>query len=187
MHPQTIHPLAELRGAHKRYGKQIALDGVDLQLHAGELLALLGPNGAGKTTAIGLLLGLLGADAGVAQVFGGVPGQLAARRKIGLMLQSAGIPEASKVHELLYLTRSYYTDPCSVADCVAMAGLGDLLDRRYGALSGGQQRRVQFALAICGRPPCCSSTNRLRASISTHGSFCGPRFANWSGKAARYC
>jgi len=116
------------------------------------LLAVLGPNGAGKTTAIGLLLGLVGADAGEATLFGQLPQQLAARRGIGVMLQSAGIPDTLQVGELLELTRSYYAAPRSVADCVAMAGLGGLLKRRYGKLSGGQQRRVQFAMAICGRP-----------------------------------
>jgi ABC-2 type transport system ATP-binding protein len=68
------------------------------------------------------------------------------------MLQSAGIPDTIRVGELLDLTRSYYPAPRSVADCVALAGLEGLLDRRYGRLSGGQQRRVQFALAICGDP-----------------------------------
>ena len=68
------------------------------------------------------------------------------------MLQSAGIPERLRVGELLALVRSYYPAARSVADCVSLAGLQGLLARRYGSLSGGQQRRVQFALAICGRP-----------------------------------
>jgi ABC-2 type transport system ATP-binding protein len=68
------------------------------------------------------------------------------------MLQSAGIPDNSKVCELLDLTRSYYPQPRSVDECVALAGLDGLMARRYGRLSGGQQRRVQFALAVCGNP-----------------------------------
>jgi len=144
--------LARLHSVHKRYGDLKALDGVDLQLQPGQVLALLGPNGAGKTTAIGLLLGMATADAGEATLFGLPPQQLAARRHIGVMLQSAGIPDTLQVGELLQLTRSYYQDPISVADCVAMAGLSGLLKRPYGKLSGGQQRRVQFAMAICGRP-----------------------------------
>jgi ABC-2 type transport system ATP-binding protein len=144
--------LAQLSDVRKRYGAVVALDGVDLDVRPGEVLALLGANGAGKSTAIGLLLGLLMADSGSATLFGQPPQSLAARRRIGVMLQSAGIPEASLVGELLELTRSYYPDPRSVADCVALAGLDGLLERRYGRLSGGQQRRVQFALAVCGRP-----------------------------------
>jgi ABC-2 type transport system ATP-binding protein len=151
MNSSTL-PVARLEGVAKRYGKVCALDGVDLQLHSGQLLALLGPNGAGKSTAVGLLLGMDDADAGSAQLFGLPPRSLAARGEVGVMLQSAGIPETLKVSELLDLTRSYYAQPISVADCVALAGLDGLLGRRYGKLSGGQQRRVQFALAICGRP-----------------------------------
>lgn len=144
--------LARLQDVHKRYGKVVALDGIDLALHAGQVVSLLGANGAGKTTAIALLLGLLAPDAGQASLFGQSPQRLQARRRIGVMLQSAGIPENSKVVELLELTRSYYPRPRSVADCVALAGLDGLLQRQYGRLSGGQQRRVQFALAICGNP-----------------------------------
>ena len=145
-------PQAVLRGARKRYGKVVALDGVDLALHAGQVLTLLGANGAGKSTAIALLLGLLRADDGEVELFGQAPQVLAARRRIGVMLQSAGIADQAVVGELLDLTRSYYPRPRSVADCIALAGLDGLLGRRYGRLSGGQQRRVQFALAICGDP-----------------------------------
>lgn len=144
--------VARLQGVRRRYGAVQALDGLDLALAPGQLLALLGPNGAGKTTAIQLLLGLQAPDAGQVELFGRSPRDVAARRGMGVMLQSAGIAENLRVDELLALTRSYYPQPRSVADCVAMAGLQGLLDRRYGRLSGGQQRRVQFALAICGRP-----------------------------------
>jgi len=145
-------PLASLVGASKRYGKLLALDNVDLQVRAGEVLAMLGPNGAGKTTAISLLLGLLQADSGKVELFGMQPKSLAARRRIGAMLQTAAVPETLGVGELITLFRSYYPNPRTVVECVALAGVGDLLNRRYGKLSGGQQRRVQFALAIVGKP-----------------------------------
>ncbi len=89
--------LASLQGVQKDYGKVRALDGLDLQVHGGELLALLGPNGAGKTTAIALLLGLARVDCGEVALFGQSPSQLAARRRIGVMLQSAGIPDTLRV------------------------------------------------------------------------------------------
>ncbi len=144
--------LAALRGVHKRYGKVLALDGVDLELHGGQVTALLGANGAGKTTAVGLLLGITAADAGQVSLFGQPPQNISVRRNSGVMLQTAGIPDTLRVGEVLDLTRSYYTDPISVAKCVAIAALEGLLLRTYGKLSGGQQRRVQFAIAICGRP-----------------------------------
>ncbi len=136
----------------KRYGSVVALDGVDLRLTTGEVLALLGSNGAGKTTAIALSLGLLNADTGQVRLFGRSPRDLAARRQMGVMLQSAGLPETLKVRELLAQTRAAYAQPYSPDECAHMAGLEAIMDCRYARLSGGQQRRVQFALAICGRP-----------------------------------
>ena len=119
-------PVARLDGVLKRYGKLTAVDGLDLSVHRGELLALLGPNGDGKSTSVALLLGLVQADSGRVELFGRSPQQIDARRRIGVMLQEARLPPSLRV--------------------------GDLLKRPYGKLSGGQQRRVQFALALCGRP-----------------------------------
>ena len=150
--PHAHHPVARLDAAVKRYGRLTALDGVNLQLQSGELLALLGPNGAGKTTAIGLLLGLIRADAGTVELFGLDPQRIEARRRLGVMLQSAALPPTLKVGELLRLTMSYYPAPRSLAGTAELAGVSDLLQRPYAKLSGGQQRRVQFALALCGRP-----------------------------------
>ncbi|MEO6801227.1 MAG: ABC transporter ATP-binding protein [Rhodanobacter sp.] len=147
-----VDPIACLKGAVKRYGQLTALDGVDLHLRPGELLALLGPNGAGKTTAIDLLLGLIRADAGAVELFGQDPQQIGARRRIGVMLQNAFLPPTLRVGELLRLTASYYPAPRALAESAELAGVTDLLKRPYAKLSGGQQRRVQFALAMCGRP-----------------------------------
>ncbi|MBV8158935.1 MAG: ABC transporter ATP-binding protein [Dyella sp.] len=149
---QPVATVASLAGAVKRYGALTALDGLDLMLHRGELLALLGPNGAGKSTAINLLLGLVRADAGRVSLFGKDPQDINARRRIGVMLQSAVLPGTLSVAELLRLTMSYYPAPRTLAETAEMAGVSDLLARRYAGLSGGQQRRVQFAMALCGRP-----------------------------------
>ena len=145
-------PLARLRAAHKRYGTIQAVADIDLSVAAGQVLALLGPNGAGKSTAISLLLGLLAPDAGEAELFGQNPQQRAARQRIGVMLQSASLPATLTVRVLIDLTRSYYPAPHSIDSCAQISGVTDLLQRRYARLSGGQQRRVQFALAICGKP-----------------------------------
>lgn len=145
-------PVAELDGVVRRFGAAVALDGVDLAVRAGETLALLGVNGAGKSTAIACWLGLLDPDRGSARLFGRSPRELAARRLTGVMLQDARMPDALKVRELLAQARSYYAAPRGESECVALAGLAGIMDRRYGVLSGGQQRRLQFALALCGRP-----------------------------------
>ncbi|MFZ2234796.1 MAG: ABC transporter ATP-binding protein [Dokdonella sp.] len=148
--PQPV--LASLDGVHRKFGPVVALNGICLQVRAGELLAVLGRNGAGKSTAINVMLGALGAESGNVEVLGGKPTELAVRQRIGVMLQSTELPDTLKVGELLEQVRGYYPNPRSSADCIALAGLDGLLHRRYGKLSGGQQRRVQFALAICGNP-----------------------------------
>src|SRR5690242_15224139 len=145
-------PAAELAGVVKRYGSKTALDGVRLVIERGKVTALLGPNGAGKSTAISLLLGLVAADSGKVELFGRPPQELTARRRIGVMLQTAALPETLRVGELVELTSSYYARPRGLGEVARMVGIEELLRRPYGALSGGQQRRVQFALAVCGNP-----------------------------------
>ena len=144
--------IARLEQVSRRYGAIVALDRIDLDIHRGELLALLGPNGAGKSTSIALLLGLQRADEGRVTLFGRDPQDIDARRRIGVMLQSAALPPTLKVRELLRLTASYYPEPRTAGECAELAGIDDLMARRYSDLSGGQQRRVQFAMALIGRP-----------------------------------
>ena len=144
--------LACLRGVTKRFGPVIALSGFDLEVRQGEVLAVLGANGAGKTTALALLTGRLGADAGAVSLFGRDPRDPIVRRGIGVMLQDGKLPDTLQVAEQIRLFSSYYPNPRPLADTIALSGLEGLGKRRYSALSGGQQRRVQFALAICGRP-----------------------------------
>jgi ABC-2 type transport system ATP-binding protein len=143
---------ASLTGVVKRYGERLALDGVTLAIEPGQVTALLGPNGAGKTTAISVLLGLATPEAGEVRVLGGSPHELAVRRRVGVMLQSAALPDTLRVGELLRLICGYYPSPRPLAEVAALAGLGRLLHVPYAKLSGGQQRRVQFALAVCGNP-----------------------------------
>ena len=144
--------LARLTGVRKRYGETVALDGLDLEVRPGELLAVLGPNGAGKSTAIGIMLGLQEPDAGEARLFGRSPHDLAARRGVGVMMQEVALPDALRVRELVAMTSAYYPDPRPVAETIALAGVEKIADRPYIKLSGGQKRQAQFALAICGRP-----------------------------------
>ncbi len=148
--PQTT--LARLQGVRKRFGKIQALDGFDLSVNRGELLAVLGPNGAGKSTAISILLGLQTADAGLADLFGHAPQDLEGRRRIGVMMQEVALPGVMRPRELLAQVASYYPVPYDVDAVLARLSLQGLAHRPYGKLSGGQKRQVQFAMAICGRP-----------------------------------
>ena len=144
--------LAELSGASKRFGKVVALDGLDLQVRRGELFALLGPNGAGKTTAISLLLGLQHPDAGVASLFGQSPLLVETRRQVAVMMQEAALAPELRVREQIDLVASYYPNPMTPVAAMEITHTEALADRPYGRLSGGQKRQVQFAIALCGRP-----------------------------------
>ncbi|WP_294333545.1 ABC transporter ATP-binding protein [uncultured Sphingomonas sp.] len=143
--------VARLSAVSKRLGGRTVLDGLDLSIRAGEVTALLGPNGAGKTTSVALLTGRLAPDAGTASLFGLDPRRPAARRRLGVMLQSAGLPDVLTIRELVTVHAGYYPDPRPIGETLALASIADLADRRCGQLSGGQARRVQYALAICGR------------------------------------
>lgn len=154
MHAPDQHPAApaELRAATVKYDGVVAVDAIDLALEPGRITVLLGPNGAGKTSAIKLLLGLLAPAAGRARIFGLDPRRLAARRRIGVMMQVGKVPETLRVQEHIDTFRSYYPHPLSRPALVAAAGLQGLERRLYGTLSGGERQRVLFALALVGNP-----------------------------------
>jgi len=143
---------AELSGVKKRFGKTVALDGLDLQVRPGELFSVLGPNGAGKSTAISLLLGLLKPDAGAARLFGMSPFRIAPRRQIGVMMQEVTLAPELLVREHIALVASYYPRPYTPAEAMELTNISPLATRPYGKLSAGQKRQVQFAMAVCGRP-----------------------------------
>jgi ABC-2 type transport system ATP-binding protein len=143
---------AELSGVRKRFGKTVALDGLDLQVRAGELFSVLGPNGAGKSTAISLLLGLLKPDAGAARLFGMSPFRIEPRRQVGVMMQEVTLAPELRVREHIALVASYYPQPCTPAEAMELTNTSSLGSRPYGKLSAGQKRQVQFTMAVCGRP-----------------------------------
>ena len=145
--------VAQLENLHHAYGAQPALDGVDLDLAAGQVTALLGPNGAGKTTLIHLLLGLLPCRAGSIRLFGDQPpGHRRARARIGVMLQQSGVQENLTVRELIEMFASFYPAPATVDELLDECGLAGLDTRRFDRLSGGQRQRVLYALGVVGRP-----------------------------------
>ncbi|MEO8018595.1 MAG: ABC transporter ATP-binding protein [Pseudomonadota bacterium] len=144
--------LASLKSVRKRFGKITALDGLDLAVHRGELLALLGPNGAGKSTAISLLLGLQRPDEGTATLFDQDPQEVDARRRIGIMMQEVALSPVMRAREFLTQVASYYPTPYDVQSVIKRLALEKVVDRTYKDLSGGQKRLVQFGMAIVGRP-----------------------------------
>ena len=147
-HPEPV----VLENVGKRYGSAPALTRLNLQARRGELLALLGPNGAGKTTAISLMLGLLPPSEGQVRIFGRDPRDSAARAHLGAMLQESDLPATLKVRELVELFSSFYARPLPVGRVLELAGLTREANKLSARLSGGQRRRLAFALAICGDP-----------------------------------
>ena len=143
---------AQFTSVRKHYGPIEALRGIDFAIAPGEVVALLGANGAGKTSAVRILLGLAKPTAGTVRVFGGDPRDAATRARMGAVLQVARVPETLRVREHIHLFSSYYPNPLPVEEAIAAAGLQGLERRKYGQLSGGQQKRVLFALALVGNP-----------------------------------
>jgi ABC-2 type transport system ATP-binding protein len=143
---------AALRGVTKRFGAVLALDAVDLEVRAGELLALLGPNGAGKTTALSILLGLRRPDRGRAELFGRDPRCPEARAAVGVTPQESGFPPTLRVGEIVELVQAHFASPPPTSELLARFGLAQLGRRQAGGLSGGERRRLSVALAFAGRP-----------------------------------
>jgi ABC-2 type transport system ATP-binding protein len=145
-------PAIEVTGLSKAYGSQAALRGVDFMVARGEVFGLLGPNGAGKTTCVEVLEGYRSKDSGEVRVLGSDPGERALRARVGIVLQSCGTYPYLTVHETVSHFASLYPRPRRVEEVLALAGLDDCADRRARTLSGGQARRLDFALALVGDP-----------------------------------
>jgi ABC-2 type transport system ATP-binding protein len=143
-----------VRGLHKRYGDREAVRGIDLDVHRGEIFAFLGPNGAGKTTTVEILEGFREATAGAVEVLGVDPARAGARwrERIGLVLQESGAEPGLTVRECVALYAGYYRKPKPVDETLALVGLTEHAHQRATALSGGQRRRLDVALALAGDP-----------------------------------
>jgi len=144
--------IIEASGLTKTYGRTTALDGLDLSIEGAGVMALLGPNGAGKTSFVNAALGLISPSKGGLRVFGAKPGAFRARQRTGVMMQDADLPDRLTARELIGLFASYYPSPLTVEAVIERCALTDFANARYGRLSGGQKRRVQFALALIGDP-----------------------------------
>jgi len=143
-----------VRGLVRRYGDLTAVDGIDVDIHAGEVFALLGPNGAGKTTTVEILEGFRRRDAGEVRVLGEDPQHAgrAWRARLGIVLQSTTESAELTVGELVGHFARYYPDPHDPDEVIEAVGLTEKRGTRSSALSGGQRRRLDVALGIVGRP-----------------------------------
>ncbi len=143
-----------VRGLTKSYGDVAAVNGIDLEIARGEVFALLGPNGAGKTTTVEILEGYRHRDQGEISVLGLDPssqrGEL--KKRIGIVLQSTGVDRYLTVAETIAMYSGYYPHPRPVDEVIGLVGLNQKRDARVVTLSGGQQRRLDVAIALAGDP-----------------------------------
>ncbi|GAA4627422.1 ABC transporter ATP-binding protein [Cellulomonas oligotrophica] len=147
-------PAVHVRGLHKRYGAKRAVDGLDLQVERGEIVAVLGPNGAGKTTTVETLEGFRRADAGHVRVLGEDPATAgrAWRSRIGVVLQTNDDLAEATVRELVHHFAGFYPAPRDPEDVIDAVGLREKVGTRARQLSGGQRRRLDVALGVVGDP-----------------------------------
>lgn len=144
----------EITGLVKRFGSVTAVDGLDLKMPRGEILALLGPNGAGKTTTVEICEGFRNPDAGTVRVLGLDPAREggALRPRVGVMPQGGGAYPGVHADEMLRLVAACAADPLDPAWLLDVLGLGPARRTPFKRLSGGQQQRLSLACALIGRP-----------------------------------
>ena len=143
-----------VKGLKKSYDDVVAVDGLDLDMKAGECFGLIGPNGAGKTTTIEICEGLLDRDSGQVEVLGMTWEKDAdrLREKLGIQLQDTQLSEKLTVAETLRLFRSFYVMGRDIDEVIDSVELGEKRDARVGTLSGGQKQRLAIACALVGDP-----------------------------------
>ncbi|MGO4598473.1 ABC transporter ATP-binding protein [Terrabacter sp. 2RAF25] len=143
-----------LSGLHRAFGRVTALDGLIWSAPSGRITAVLGPNGAGKTTAIECAVGLGRPDRGTVRVLGTDPWLAGAdhRARVGVMLQSGGLPNGTKPLRLLHHLARLYADPVDVDEVAQRLGVTDFASTTVRRLSGGQKQRLALAASLLGRP-----------------------------------
>jgi ABC-2 type transport system ATP-binding protein len=147
-------PVISVQGLRKSYDGFEAVRGIDLEIRPGEIFAFLGPNGAGKTTTVEILEGYRRRDAGNIRVLGVDPDRAtrAWRQRVGFVLQECRLTPELTVREAVEQYAGYYPAPRDVRETIGLVGLDEKADARTSTLSGGQQRRLDVALALIGDP-----------------------------------
>ena len=138
----------------KKYGDFQAVNNVSLRVRKGEIFALLGPNGAGKTTTVEILEGHRSKTSGQVKVLGMDPSENSTefRSRVGIVLQETGIEQYLTAVEILEQFTNFYESPRSISELLEMTGLRENKDKRVKKLSGGQKRRLDVAIGLCGNP-----------------------------------
>ena len=150
-------PALEAIGLTKRFRCQggetvTAVDGIDLTIGSGEIVAFLGPNGAGKTTSVDMFLGLTSPTSGTIEVYGATPRRAVADGRVSAVMQTGGLLPDFTVRETIRAIAALHGRPERVDVVVERAGLGPLVNRLVEACSGGEQQRLKFALALVPDP-----------------------------------
>jgi ABC-2 type transport system ATP-binding protein len=145
-------PAIALRGLTKRFGHVTAVDGLDLTIEPGEIVAFLGPNGAGKTTTVDMVLGLNRPDSGSVEVYGRTPRAAVSHGLVAAVMQTGGLLKDLTVRETVELTAALFAHARPVDEVLERAGITDIAGRRVGKCSGGQQQRLRFAMALLPEP-----------------------------------
>jgi ABC-2 type transport system ATP-binding protein len=147
-----VTPALQLQGLSKTFGPVRAVDGVDLTIQPGEIVAFLGPNGAGKTSTIDMVLGLSAPTTGSVEVFGMPPETAVRSGLVSAVMQTGGLLKDLTVSETVRLTAALFSSARPVDEVLRRAGIADIGDRQVGKCSGGQQQRLRFALALLPDP-----------------------------------
>jgi ABC-2 type transport system ATP-binding protein len=153
--PEPVSAAAlRVRNLRKRYKDVVAVDGLELEVRAGECFGLLGPNGAGKTTTIEICEGLTTADSGDVEVLGRHWESQAddLRQRLGIQLQDTQLAEKLSVFETVRLFRSFFHQGPDASEVIALVQLEEKQNSRVGDLSGGQKQRLALACALVGDP-----------------------------------
>src|SRR6516162_10773081 len=151
---EPAEPVISVHGLVKRYGSQEAVAGIDFDVRRGEIFAFLGPNGAGKTTTVEILEGFRPRTEGEVSVLGQDPATAGGdwRDRVGVVLQESEPEPGLSVRECLALYAGFYRAPRDIDETIALVGLTGKAGTLATRLSGGQRRRLDFALALIGDP-----------------------------------
>lgn len=145
-------PAVRAASLTKTFGTHTAVDGVNITVNPGEVVAFLGPNGAGKTTTIDMLLGLSLPTSGTVELFGMSPRAAIAKGLVSAVMQTGGLLGDVTVHDTMRMTASLFVGTISIEDAMARAGITDIASKRVQQCSGGQKQRLRFAMALVSDP-----------------------------------